>query len=67
MSRQLLVQQQGSWLVIDDNKIVHSPVRPRPDRAALVVADFDLGSCHEPRVRLMGTRRERSRHDIPHH
>ena len=35
MSRQLLVQQQGSWLVIDDNKIVHSPVRPRPDRAAL--------------------------------
>ena len=41
MSRQLLVQQQGSWLVIDDNKIVHSPVRPRPDRAALVVADFD--------------------------
>ena len=41
MSRQLLIQQHGSWLVFDDGIVTRSEGRPRPQHAALAIADFD--------------------------
>lgn len=43
MSRQLLIQQQGSWLVFDNDRVSRSDTRPRPQRSALAIADFEGG------------------------
>jgi hypothetical protein len=43
MSRQILIQQQDNWLVFDNGKVSRSDTRPRPERAALAVADFEGG------------------------
>lgn len=41
MSRQFLIQQQGSWLVFDNGIVSRSEARPRPQGTAVAIADFD--------------------------
>ncbi len=43
MSRELLIQQQGSWLVFDNDVVTRSEARPRPERTTIAIADFEGG------------------------